>query len=237
LVGFLFKLAAFPFHMWAPDVYQGAPLATTTFFSTIPKIAVMFALARVANLIEFYDVIGIIAAFSILVGTVMGLAQVNIKRLLSYSAISHVGFILIGLTSLSFHSALLYVFFYVAMSLATFAIVSALKSTSVRTNYSTIQPQPYFLIKNLRNLGFKQPLLALAFAIVMFSFAGVPPLAGFFSKYYVLSSAIYQGHLVLAFIGILGSSVAAFYYIKLIQLMFFHPINLELSPAITYKIS
>jgi len=123
------------------------------------------------------------------------------------------------------------------MSLATFAIITTLKTSSVSGNQPSVDGRQYYYIQNLRNLGSRQPFLALSLAIVMFSMAGVPPLAGFFSKYYILSNAILTGHLVLALAGIVGSSIAAFYYIKLIQLMFFNTQSNELVPAVTYNIS
>jgi NADH:ubiquinone oxidoreductase subunit 2 (subunit N) len=204
-------------------------------------MAIIFGLVRLlaiaSNLNSTGELLAMVAMASIVVGTIQGLAQTNIKRLLSYSSINHVGFILIGLLAgIPFIGAgFFYVIVYILMTIAMFSILFSLKVSQRNTTVD----KPYYLINNLTHLGYRQPLLAFSLAIILFSMAGVPPLIGFFSKFYVLYNAIQTNFYILAFIGILGSAIAAVYYIKLIQLMFFNAVTVKSNNQliVNYEIS
>jgi len=240
LAGLLFKIAAVPFHMWAPDVYQGSALGTTAFFSIVPKLSIITGIYRLIAfqpLDALFQLLSWVAIASILTGTLLGLVQTNIKRLFSYSSIAHVGFILFGITigtPLAWESSYFYIFLYIIMTLIAFSIFISLKEAQGLDVENGTQ---YFWINNLKNLGTRQPFLALAFAITLFSMAGIPPLAGFYSKFFILWNAIQQDYFLLAFAGILGSGIAAVYYIRLVQLMFFYNPSLELEKEMNYSIS
>lgn len=220
ITGILFKLGGVPYHMWLPDVYQGASLATTAYFSIVPKLPLVYTLYTVLTGFghsESVDLLTLIAILSIIVGTITGLAQTNIKRLFAYSSIAHVGFILLGLVVMSTSSgAVLYGLIYCLMTIGAFTVVALLKET---TNFGNASK--YYDLNSLTGLGRRQPLVAMSLAIILFSYAGVPPLAGFYSKFFVLYQAIVEGYVILALVGILGSAIAAVYYIRLIQIMFF----------------
>ncbi len=220
LAGLAFKLAAAPFHMWAPDVYEGAPTAVTAFFAIAPKVAAIALITRVlmgpfGDMTEMWrQVIIVISAASMALGAVAAIVQTNIKRLLAYSSIGHMGYALIGLAAANqagIQGVLLYMTFYMAMSIGVFCIVLMMKKKEVMVEN----------ISALAGLAKQQPGLALAMSIMMFSMAGIPPLAGFFGKLFIFQSAVAAGLYTLAVFGVLTSVVAAYYYLRIIKVMYF----------------
>lgn len=222
-VAFFFKLSAVPFHMWAPDVYEGAPTIITAFFSIGPKIALFGVLIRVFY-VSFFDFIFtwqhlffICSLASMLYGALGAMGQTRIKRLLAFSSIGHVGYILIGLccgTLEGIHGVLLYLMVYSIMTLNAFGVVLSLRSggdTPTKVTY----------LSDLRSLSTKNPLLAITFGVTLFSMAGIPPLAGFLSKFYVFFAALSSSLYSLAIIGVLTSVISCFYYIRLVKIMYF----------------
>ncbi len=221
LAGLAFKISAVPFHMWTPDVYEGAPTPVTTFFSSAPKVASIALVARVVldafgPQAETWRQIVICAALlSILVGAVGAIGQGNIKRLLAYSSINNVGFLLIGLAAATPEGAramLIYLAIYVAMTIGSFVAVLMLRTAD---GGHTEQ------IADLAGLSQTRPGLALCLGIQMFSLAGIPPLFGFWGKVVIFQAAVHAGLVVLAFLGIAASVIGAFYYIKVVKVMYF----------------
>ena len=221
LAGLAFKISAVPFHMWTPDVYEGAPTPVTMFFATAPKVAAIALTARVA--VEAFGLqtdawrqIVIFAALaSIVVGALGAIGQANIKRLLAYSSINNVGFILIGLacaTADGVSAMLVYLAIYVAMTVGSFICVLMMKDAD---------GAPLEAISDLGGLSRTRPLLALCFAVQMFSLAGIPPLFGFWGKFVVFQAAVRADLVALAFLGIAASVISAFYYIKIVKVMYF----------------
>src|SRR5579883_1480627 len=220
MVGLAFKVSAVPFHMWTPDVYEGAPTPVTAFFSVAPKIAAMALFIRVmvypfGDLIEQWrQIIWFISVASMLLGAFAAINQRNIKRLMAYSSIGHVGYALIGLaagTETGIQGVLIYMAIYLFMNLGTFTVILCMRRDGRMVE----------AIDDLSGLAKTQPALALALGIFMFSMAGIPPLAGFFSKVWVFLAAIHAGLYVLAVIGVVTSVVGAFYYIRIVKLMYF----------------
>lgn len=226
LISFLFKIGAVPFHMWLPDVYEGSPLNITAFFAIVPKIVILSILFRffIFNLYEIiYNINNIFIYSSILsmiFASIIALYQIKIIRLFAYSAISHIGYLLIGLsigTIESIQASLIYIFIYIIMSILIYSFLIAIKSKNKQIE-----------IKYLKELiGFSKfnPLLAISFTILLFSIAGIPPLAGFFSKLYIFASAINSSMYHLVLIGILTSTISTVYYIYLIRLIYFEKVN------------
>jgi NADH-quinone oxidoreductase subunit N len=221
LAGLAFKIAAVPFHMWTPDVYEGAPTPVTAFFATSPNIAAMALLMRISleafgNQLQAWQPIVIFAALaSIIFGALGAIGQRNVKRLLAYSAINNVGFILIGLaaaTPQGASSMLVYLAIYNAMSIGSFVAVLMLKNA---------QGEPVEEIAQLAGLSRTRPLLAAALAVMMFSLAGIPPLFGFWGKFVVFQAAVQANLIPLAAIGIAASVIGAFYYLKIVKIMYF----------------
>jgi NADH-quinone oxidoreductase subunit N len=219
--GLAFKLAAVPFHMWTPDVYEGAPTPVTAFLAAAPKVAAMGLTIRV-----FYQAFGewaehwqqivvFISVASMLLGSFAAIGQRNIKRLMAYSSIGHIGFALVGLAAATeagaVPSVLIYMAIYVIMTVGTFGCILLM-----RRNGRAVEE-----IDDLGGLARTQPMLAAAMAIFMFSLAGIPPLAGFFAKIYVFLAAIEAGLVELAVIGVLASVVGAYYYIRIVKVMYF----------------
>jgi NADH-quinone oxidoreductase subunit N len=220
IAGLAFKVSAVPFHMWTPDVYQGAPTPITAFFSVAPKIAALCLFLRVlvgpfAPMIEeWQQVIVLISILSMLWGSVAAIAQKNIKRLMAYSSIGHVGYALVGLVVGNEEGArglLFYLLIYLFMNLGTFAII-----LSMRVKGRYVED-----ISDLSGLSKNNPGMALALATLMFSMAGIPPLAGFLGKFYIFVAAVNAGFVPLAVIGVLASVVGAYYYIRIIKIMYF----------------
>ncbi len=242
LVGLAFKISAVPFHMWAPDVYQGSPTSVTLFFAILPKIAALTVFIRFLytpfiNLIDQWQTIIIfIAIASMLFGAVAAIGQKNLKRLIAYSSISHMGYALAGLTTgtnQGIQSAVSYISIYLVMNLAFFSCIFMLK----REN------KYYENIEDLSGLSKNHPILSFSLLVVLFSLAGIPPLAGFFAKFYVFMAVIEQSMFFLAIVGLLATVVAAFYYLRIIKVIYFdneldkydtnHNIGLKLSLIIT----
>ncbi len=220
LAGLAFKISAVPFHMWTPDVYEGAPTAVTAFFAACPKIAAMGLLIRVIysafpELIDqWQQIIVFIAIASMILGAFGAIGQTNIKRLMAYSSISHMGFALVGLAAGNregIEGALIYLMIYLVMTVGTFALI-----LSMRRNEEMVEN-----IDDLKGLSQTNLTAAFMLGVLMFSLAGIPPLAGFFAKFYVFMAAVKANLFPLAVIGILSSVVGAFYYLRIIKIMFF----------------
>jgi NADH-quinone oxidoreductase subunit N len=219
LAGIAFKISAVPFHMWTPDVYEGAPTPVTAFFSAAPKAAAMALLVRVvvtafpSAALQWQQIIYFLAIASMLLGAFAAIGQTNIKRLMAYSSIANVGFMLIGVAANTVEGTqgvLIYLAIYVAMTLGAFACILAMRRDG----------QPIEDIDQLAGLARNDLATASIFAILLFALAGVPPLAGFFAKFYVFLAAVNAGHYVLAVIGVLASVVGAYYYLRLVKIMF-----------------
>jgi NADH-quinone oxidoreductase subunit N len=218
--GLAFKVSAVPFHMWTPDVYEGAPTPVTAFFAVAPKIAAMslFMRAMIAPFAEiaadWQQIVIFISVLSMVLGAFAAIGQSNIKRLMAYSSIGHVGYALVGLaagTEEGVRGVLIYLAIYLVMNVGTFACILCM-----RVKEGMVEE-----INSLAGLSRTNPLMALALALFMFSLAGIPPLAGFFGKFYVFLAAINAGLYVLAVIGVITSVVGAFYYLRIIKLMYF----------------
>lgn len=218
--GLAFKISAVPFHMWTPDVYEGAPTPITAFFSAAPKVAAITLFARVlvgpfGDLVgQWQQIIIFISVASMILGAVAAIGQRNIKRLMAYSSIGNVGYALVGLASGTREGVsglLIYMAIYVVMTIGAFAVILAMRRKGEAVEE----------ISDLAGLSRSQPALAYALAIFMFSMAGIPPFAGFFGKLFVFMAAIQAGLNVVAVIGVLASVVSAFYYIRIIKVMFF----------------
>ncbi|MEE9433998.1 MAG: NADH-quinone oxidoreductase subunit NuoN [Sphingorhabdus sp.] len=221
LSGLAFKISAAPFHMWTPDVYEGAPTPVTAFFASAPKVAAMALLVRVTitafgdQTFVWQQIIMVIAIMSILIGAVGAIGQSNLKRLLAYSSINNVGFILIGLaagTKEGIAAMLVYLSIYVAMTLGGFICLMQLRNRDGRLRED---------MSDIAGLSKTRPGLAAAMAIFMFSLAGIPPLFGFWGKLVVFNAAVAAGLLPLAVIGIAASVIGAFYYLKVVKVMYF----------------
>ena len=220
VAGLAFKISAVPFHMWTPDVYEGAPTPVTAFMATAPKVAAMAVLLRIMAspfghlLAQWQQLIVLVAIVSMLLGAFAAIAQTNIKRLMAYSSIGNIGYALIGLAAGTAHGirgVLFYLVTYVFMTIGTFACIIAMrrKGRSVEG------------IADLAGLSRTDPVLAVWLAVFMFSMAGIPPFGGFFGKFFIFTAAVEQGMWTLAVIGVLTSVVGAFYYIRIIKVMFF----------------
>lgn len=225
LVGFLFKLTAVPFHMWAPDVYEGAPLGVTAFFSITPKAALLAVFARLLYQ-SFYDFLPhsqtlllFCAIGSMIGGSIAGLAQLRMKRLLAYSSIGHVGFLLLALscgTLEGLQALVIYLVIYMIMTLNIFAVILA---PLRRSHFHTLERVKY--TTDLAMIGRTNPLIGGTLALGLFSIAGIPPLAGFYSKAFLFWAALSSSQYLGAFIGIGSSVVSCFYYIRIVNIMYF----------------
>ncbi|HUU23994.1 MAG TPA: NADH-quinone oxidoreductase subunit NuoN [Methyloceanibacter sp.] len=220
LAGFAFKISAVPFHMWTPDVYEGAPTPVTAFFAAAPKIAAMALFVRVvvsafpAVTMEWQQIVIFLAIASMALGSFAAIGQHNIKRLMAYSSIGHMGYALVGLaagTAEGVQGVIVYLAIYLVMTLGTFACILALRRDGKMVEE----------ISQLSGLSRTSPAMALMLAVLLFSLAGIPPLAGFFAKFYVFLAAIESGLYVLAVIGVLLSVVGAFYYLRIVKIMYF----------------
>ncbi len=220
LVGLAFKISAVPFHMWAPDVYEGSPTSVTLFFTMVPKIAALTVFVRFLyvpflNLIDQWQMIIVFLSIaSMLFGAIAAIGQTNIKRLIAYSSIGHIGYTLAGLATGSnegIQSSIIYISIYVIMNLALFSCLLMLKRND----------QYYEQIDDLSGLSKNHPLLSFSLLIILFSLAGIPPLAGFFAKFYVFKAVIEQSMYFLAIVGLLSTVVAAFYYLRIIKIIYF----------------
>jgi len=220
IVGLAFKVSAVPFHMWTPDVYEGSPTSVTAFFALVPKIAALSVFIRFmyvpfGNIIlQWQTIIIFLSIASMLLGSVAAIGQNNIKRLMAYSSIGHMGYALAGLaagTNSGVQSLIIYLIIYLVMNLGAFACILLLKREN---NY-------YENINDLSGLSKNHPMIALCFLIIFFSLAGIPPLAGFFAKFYIFISVIEARMYTLAIIGLLATVISAFYYLKIIKIIYF----------------
>ena len=220
LVGLAFKISAVPFHMWAPDVYEGSPTTVTLFFTMVPKIAALTVFIRFLyvpflNLIDQWQMIIVFLSIaSMIFGAVAAIGQTNIKRLIAYSSISHIGYTLAGLATVSnegIQSSIIYISIYVVMNLALFCCLLMLRR----------KDQYYEDISDLSGLSKNHPILSLCLLVILFSLAGIPPLAGFFAKFYVFIAVLEQSMYFLAIVGLLSTVVAAFYYLRIIKIIYF----------------
>jgi NADH-quinone oxidoreductase subunit N len=218
--GFCFKVSAVPFHMWTPDVYEGAPTPITAFFAAAPKIAGIAMFVRTTIVAfpgivpEWQQIVVFVSIASMALGAFAAIGQRNIKRLMAYSSIGHMGFALIGLaaaTSDGVEGVLIYMAIYLAMTLGTFAVILAMRRDG----------QMVEGIRDLSGLAQTNPTMAFFLAMLLFSLAGIPPLAGFFAKFYVFLAAIKAGLFVLAVIGVVTSVVGAYYYLTIVKIMYF----------------
>lgn len=221
VIGFCFKIGAVPFHMWVPDVYEGAPVAAVGFMSVTIKAAGLAVMLRIAkDLLNGHaivlDVIYAITILTMLIGNILALKQTSLRRMLAYSSIAHTGYALIGVAVYCFRPAndpwtavILYVMAYSFMTLGSFAFLILLGGD----NY-----------QDLSGMAKARPMLALCVAIFMLSLAGFPPTAGFFAKFYIFKSAVDAGHILLAVVGVLATIISVYYYLKVIVLMYMHPL-------------
>ena len=219
-VGFCFKISAVPFHMWTPDVYEGSPTPVTAFFAAAPKVAGIAIFARVTVVAfpgithEWQQIVVFVSIASMALGSFAAIGQSNIKRLMAYSSIGHMGYALVGLaagTAEGVQGVLIYMSIYVAMTLGTFAVI-----LSMRRDGGLVET-----ISDLAGLSRTHPTMAFFLAVLLFSLAGIPPLAGFFAKFYVFLAAIKAGLFTLAVIGVLTSVVGAYYYLAIVKIMYF----------------
>tara|TARA_Y100000816_G_C26104590_1_gene586484 strand:- start:1474 stop:2892 length:1419 start_codon:yes stop_codon:yes gene_type:complete len=220
LVGLAFKISAVPFHMWAPDVYEGSPTTVTLFFTMVPKVAALTVFIRFLY-VPFFDLIDqwqmilvFLSIASMVFGAIAAIGQTNLKRLVAYSSISHVGYALAGLATGSndgIQSSVIYITIYILMNLGLFSCLLMLKRNNVY----------HEKIEDLSGLSKNHPLLSLSLLVILFSLAGIPPLAGFFAKFYIFKSVLEQSMFFLAIVGLLATVVAAFYYLRLIKIMYF----------------
>jgi len=221
-VGLLFKLSAFPFHVWTPDVYEGAPTYITAFFALVPKIAVLGLFFKLLSTsfyssIEQWQPLLVTAAVgSMLIGALGALGQQRLKRLFAYSTIAHVGFILLGLATCAWDTSFFYLALYFVMTIATFSFLLSFG---------------YRNVNELAGMGRTNPALGIAFALLLFSMAGVPPLAGFFGKYKVFEAAIGAQMYSVALVAVVTSVIGGVYYLRIIKTMFFTKVEDVAAPV------
>ncbi len=220
ITGFAFKVSAVPFHMWTPDVYEGAPTPVTAFLSTAPKVAALALFARVmfdafgGAVAEWQQIVALLSVLSMFLGGVAAIGQRNVKRLMAYSSIAHMGFALMGLaagTAFGVQAMLVYLAIYVVMSVGTFAFILSMEKDG----------EPVTDIQSLHKFARRDPTRAIAMLVLLFSLAGVPPLLGFFGKYYVFLAAVQGGLTWLAVLGGIASVIGAFYYLRIVYFMYF----------------
>ena len=224
LAGLAFKISAVPFHMWTPDVYEGAPTSITAFFAIVPKVSGVALIYRFCLepfgdfYLEWSQIIIFLSISSMFLGAIAAISQTNIKRLLAYSSIGHIGYILVGLASANeegIKGVLIYMSIYIIMNIAIFSIILSLKKDN---NYVE-------KIQEFTGLSKHQPLIALSLAIIMLSMAGIPPFAGFFGKFYIFMAALKANLILLAILGVISSVISAFYYLRIIKVMYFDYIS------------
>jgi NADH-quinone oxidoreductase subunit N len=234
LAGLAFKVSAVPFHMWTPDVYEGSPTPVTAFFATAPKVAAMALIARLVQDAfggvpgQWGQVLAGLAVASMFLGSIAAIGQRDIKRLMAYSSIAHMGYALIGLavgTAFGVQATLIYMAIYVTMNVGTFAFILSMERNG----------RPVSDIAGLNQFAKKEPLKALAMLVLLFSLAGVPPMVGFFGKFYVLKAAVDAGMVWLAVAGAIASVIGAFYYLRIVYFMYFgaeqEPVDSRMVPV------
>ncbi|MBE0644038.1 MAG: NADH-quinone oxidoreductase subunit N [Bacteroidetes bacterium] len=231
-VGFAFKVGAVPFHMWVPDVYEGSPTIVSAFMSTGAKAAAFSALLLVFTATFDFShssmntVFAVLAVASMIVGNVVAIAQTNVKRMLAYSSIAHAGYMLIGITAggdVSLAGVLFYLIAYVFTNLGAFGVTSIIENAE----------QQGTDLENFRGLYYRRPLLAVLMGVFMFSLVGIPPLAGFFGKYYIFMAAIESGYTWLTIVGVITSMISVYYYLRVVVLMFFQTAEEGEAPKVT----
>ncbi len=229
LVGLAFKISAVPFHMWTPDVYEGSPTSVTAFFALAPKVAGFGAIIRILYVafgnvfLEWQSILIFISIGSMILGAVAAIGQTNIKRLMAYSSISHMGYGLAGLTTginEGISASILYIFLYVVMNIGSFVCILLMKRKNIYLEN----------IRDLSGLSKNHPIIAFSFTVILFSLAGIPPLAGFFAKFYVFMAVIKSNLLALAIIGLITSVISAFYYLRIIKIIYFDPEQEKFDP-------
>lgn len=220
LVGLSFKVSAVPFHMWTPDVYEGSPTPVTAFFATAPKVAAMALIARLVFdafgqvIGDWSQIVAALAVMSMFLGSIAGIGQTDIKRLMAYSSIAHMGFALVGLaagSALGVQSMLIYMTIYAVMNVGTFAFILSLERDG----------SPVTDLASLHRFAWSEPTKGLAMLVLLFSLAGVPPTLGFFAKFGVLNAAVDAGMSWLALLGVIASVIGAFYYLRIVYYMYF----------------
>jgi len=220
IIGLAFKVSAVPFHMWTPDVYEGAPTSVTSFFALVPKIAaitvfIRFMYVPFLNVIEQWQMIIVfISIASMILGATAAIGQKNIKRLMAYSSIGHMGYALAGLapgTNVGIQSTIIYLIIYLVMNLGAFGCIFMMKRENTFCEN----------INDLSGMSKNHPILALSFLIILFSLAGIPPLAGFFAKFYIFMAVIKSEMYILAILGLLTTVISAFYYLRIIKIIYF----------------
>ena len=230
LVGLAFKVSAVPFHMWTPDVYEGAPTAITSYFAVVPKVAgfavlIKFMLIPFSNILaEWQTIIIFMSIASMILGSVAAIGQKNIKRLLAYSSIGHIGYALAGVATgvvSGYESSIIYIAIYVIMNIGAFSCLYLLKKDGEYKEN----------ISDLSGISKKHPILAISFLLILFSLAGIPPLGGFFAKFYVFTAVLEQQMYVLAIIGLLTTVISAFYYLKIIKTIYFDDSLITFDPT------
>ena len=224
LVGLAFKVSAVPFHMWTPDVYEGAPSSVTSFFAVVPRIAGIAVFIRFMQ-IPFSEIVDqwqpiliFISLSSMILGAVAAIGQTNIKRLIAYSSIGHIGFALAGIstgTTLGYSSSITYISIYVIMNLGMFACIFSMKREGKYCEN----------LNDLSGISKQHPILSIALLIILFSLAGIPPLAGFFAKFYIFIAVIENKMYTLAIIGLLSTVISAFYYLRIVKIIYFDDAN------------
>ena len=234
LVGLAFKISAVPFHMWTPDVYEGAPTAITAFFAIVPKLAGIaliyrFCLEPFGGFVdEWRQIIIFLSIASMFVGAIAAIVQTNLKRLLAYSSIGHTGYLLIGLASansMGIKGLLIYITIYLLMNVGIFTVILSLKIKDRYVEY----------LSDLSGMSKKKPIFSLCIAIVMFSLAGIPPFAGFFGKFYIFFAALKSGLIYLAVLGVIASVISAYYYLRIIKIMYFEDSQLTYQSYLSKK--
>ena len=224
LVGLGFKVSAVPFHMWTPDVYQGSPSSVTSFFAVVPKVAGLAILIRFVHIPfeqlidQWKSILVFMALASMILGAIAAIGQTNIKRLIAYSSIGHIGYALAGIstgTVSGYSASITYISIYVIMNLGAFGCIFLMKKEGKYCED----------IKDLTGISKQNPLLAISFLIIMFSLAGIPPLAGFFAKLYIFMSVIESGMYTLAIVGLLSTVISAFYYLRIVKIIYFDEIK------------
>jgi NADH-quinone oxidoreductase subunit N len=235
LVGLAFKVAAAPFHMWTPDVYEGAPTPITAFLSAGPKAAAFAAILRTFFIgfepvtDEWNTIVSVLAALTMTIGNIAAIAQTNVKRMLAYSSIAHSGYVLIGVVAGGYAggaAAVFYLLAYVAMNLGAFAVIVLLEHKGQRGEE----------LKDYAGLGFRYPVIGALLSLFMISLSGIPPTVGFVGKLYLFGAAVQSGHVLLAVIGVLNSAVSIFYYLRLMVLMYMRE-SQETLPAIRVPVT
>ena len=236
LVGLAFKISAVPFHMWTPDVYEGSPTSITSFFAVVPKVAGLIVLIRFMQvpfgniLIEWQTIMIFISIASMILGAVAAIGQKNIKRLMAYSSIGHMGYALAGVSTgvnSGYSSSVVYITIYVIMNIGAFACIFLMKKDG---KYSE-------KIDDLSGMSKNHPVLSLALLIILFSLAGIPPLGGFFAKFYIFMSVVENGMYTLAIIGLLTTVISAFYYLKIIKIIYFDESKISFDQVKNFNIT